>query len=87
LQKSNIFCTFAPDFENPFMSKREIDQSYFVSFCIEQYKHHASISGDEAAKLLFRTGVAEYLNDNFEVLHTQSRQWLMEEIDERIKQA
>jgi len=67
------------------MSKQELDKSYFVSFCIEQYKQHAGISGEAAAALLFDSGVAAYLSDNFEVLHTQSRQWLMEEIDERLK--
>lgn len=67
------------------MNKQEFDKAYFVSFCIEQYKHHTGISGEEAAERLFRAGIAEYLNDNFEVLHTQSVQWLMEEIDERFK--
>lgn len=68
------------------MSKKEIDKSYFVAFCIEQFKAHRGISGTEAAELLFSTHVAEYLNDNYDVLHTQSRQWLMEEIEERLKQ-
>lgn len=68
------------------MSKQELDKSYFVAFCIEQYKTHCGIGGAEAAELLFSTGVADYLNENFEVLHTQGRQWLMEEIDEKIKQ-
>lgn len=66
------------------MSKQENDRLYFVSFCIEQYKQHAGISGEQAAELLFRSGIAEYLNDHFVVLHTQSRQWLMEEIDNRL---
>lgn len=67
------------------MSQQDWDKSYFVSFCIEQYKQHAGISGEKAAELLFESGVAEYLSDNFEVLHIQSRQWLMEEIDDRLK--
>ena len=29
-------------------------------------------------------GVLDYLNEHFEVLHTQSRQWLIAEIDEFI---
>lgn len=66
------------------MSKQELNRAYFVSFCIEQYKHHAGISGEESAERLFRAGIAEYLHDNFEVLHTQSSQWLMEEINERL---
>lgn len=68
------------------MSKQEIDKSYFLSFCIEQFKQSRGISGQEAAEILYSSGIAEYLTDNFEVLHTQSRQWLMEEIEERLKQ-
>jgi len=66
------------------MSRQEIDKSYFVTFCIEQYKVHRGISGEEASELLFSSGVADYLNENYDVLHTQSCQWLMEEIDERL---
>lgn len=68
------------------VSKQELDKSYFVTFCIEQFKNHRGISGAEASELLFSTGITDYLNDNFEVLHTQSRQWLMEEIEERLSQ-
>ncbi len=63
------------------MPQSEIEKSYFVSFCIEQYKTAKNIDGVEAASLFFDSGVADYLANNYEVLHTQSRQWLMEEID------
>ena len=43
------------------------------------------MSGDEVVALFDRYEVLPYLEDNFEVLHTQSHQWLMEEIDELIK--
>lgn len=69
------------------MSKQEIDKTYFITFCIEQFKEHRGISGAEAAELLFASSITDYLSDNFEVLHTQSRQWLMEEIEERLKTA
>lgn len=64
------------------MSKQDQDRSYFIAFCIEQYKMIKGMSGTEVAQLFFETGVASYLVDNFEVLHTQSRQWLIEEIEE-----
>lgn len=35
--------------------------------------------------LFMQYGVDQYLIDNFDILHTQSSQWLMEEIDEYIK--
>ncbi|MCQ2244748.1 MAG: DUF3791 domain-containing protein [Bacteroidaceae bacterium] len=37
-----------------------------------------------AASLFFSSDVASYLADNFDVLHTQSRQWLIEEIDTKL---
>ncbi|MCQ2224591.1 MAG: DUF3791 domain-containing protein [Paludibacteraceae bacterium] len=66
------------------MSKEEFDKSYFLSFCIEQYKTMKGMDGADVASLFFERGVTEYLMDNFEVLHTQSRQWLLEEIDNYI---
>lgn len=64
------------------MSKQDQDRSYFIAFCIEQYKAAKGMSGTDVAQLFFEKGVATYLAENFEVLHTQSRQWLIEEIDE-----
>lgn len=63
------------------MSKTDQDKSYFLAFCIEQYKVAKGMDGAEVARLFFESDVASYLSDNFEVLHTQSRQWLLEEID------
>ena len=56
--------------------------SYFIAFCIEQYKTAKGLEGAEVAKLFFDKGVAEDLADNYEILHTQSHQWLIEEIDD-----
>lgn len=35
--------------------------------------------------ILAKYGVLDYLSEHFEVLHTQSRQWLLEDIDEFIE--
>ena len=67
------------------MNKRKLDIAYFLSFCIEQYKKEKGISGAEAAQLLQGYGVLEYLKEHFEVLHTQSKQWLLADIDVFIK--
>ena len=67
------------------MKDRELDIAYFLSFCIEQYAKKHQLNGDEVVSLFDRYEVLPYLEDNFEVLHTQSHQWLMEEIDELIK--
>ena len=56
--------------------------SYFIALCIEQYKTAKGLKGEDVAKLFFDKGVDNYLSANSEVLHTQSHQWLVEEIDE-----
>ena len=58
------------------------DIAYFLSFCIEQYKIFKGITGAEAMALLSEYGVLEYLAEHWEILHTQSRQWIIEDIDE-----
>ena len=35
--------------------------------------------------LFDKNGVSEYLIDNFEVLHTQSPEWILADIDEYIE--
>lgn len=63
---------------------KELDIAYFLSFCIEQYKNKHQMSGEEVAILFEQYGVLPYLEENFEVLHTQGHRWLMDEIDEWI---
>ncbi len=70
-----------------FMSKMSTptqDIAYFISFCIEQYKHLHHLSGEEAMEHLQHYGVLQYLANNYEVLHTQSAQWILEDMDEFI---
>ena len=67
------------------MDKRDTDILYFVSFCIEQFKMYKGLSGSETMKLFDQNGVTDYLANHFDVLHTQGAQWLVQEIDEFIK--
>ena len=67
------------------MDKRNLDIAYFLSFCIEQYKTEKGISGADAVQVLKLYGVLEYLAEHFDVLHTQSKQWLLADIDELFK--
>lgn len=67
------------------MNKRNQDIAYFVSFCIEQYKNEKHLSGTEAMLLLDKYKVLDYLSEHYDVLHTQGRQWIMEDIDEFIR--
>ena len=66
------------------MNKKNLDIAYFLSFCIEQYKEARQLSGAEAAEVFGRYGVLEYLEENYEALHSQSRGWILEDIEEFI---
>ncbi len=66
------------------MSKKQQDIAYFLSFCTEQYKNEKHMSGRDAMNMLEKYGVLDYLAEHYEMLHTQGRQWLMEDIDEFI---
>ena len=67
------------------MDKTKLDIAYFLSFCIDQYKEAKGLSGSEAMALLYEYGVLEYLAEHWEILHTQGRQWIIEDIDEFIR--
>lgn len=66
------------------MSKENQDRALFISFCIEQYKTAKGMTGEEAMHVLSRYKVLEYLNEFYDVLHTQGWQWILADIDEFI---
>ena len=66
------------------MDKMKLDTAYFISFCIEQYKNAKGMNGAEVMETFAQYGVLDYLNNHFEILHTQSRQWILEDIEEFI---
>lgn len=68
------------------MDKRKQDIAYFLSFCIEQYMNEKRLNIDETLALMTECRVLDYLTEHFEILHTQSRQWIIEDIDEYIKE-
>lgn len=68
------------------MSDKDLEATYFVSFCLEQYKHAKAKSGKETIEMFDKYGITPYLYSNYEALHTQSHQWITEEIDRIIKQ-
>lgn len=67
------------------MSRNEKDVALFVAFCIEEYGAAKKMSGEQVLDLFSRYGLVDYLSEFYEVLHTQGRQWLIEEIDEFIE--
>lgn len=66
------------------MDKKIQDVAYFISFCVEQYKKEKGLTGSETLSVLEHYGVLEYLSEHYEILHTQSRQWIMADIEEFI---
>lgn len=42
------------------------------------------MTGSQAFEELNQYGVLDYLTENYEILHTQSYQWILEDIDEFI---
>lgn len=52
----------------------------FIVFCIEIYKEKYNMSGEETYDLFSKYGVLDYLNEGFDVLHTEGEGWLMDDI-------
>ena len=67
------------------MDKKDKDIALFVAFCIEEYAAAKGLTGEQVLDLFSRYGVTDYLQQCFEPLHTQGRQWLIAEIDEFIE--
>lgn len=66
------------------MNNKQQDRAIFVSFCIEQYAKAKDMTTEVVVNLFERYGIAEHLCEFYDVLHTQGRQWLIEEIDKML---
>lgn len=53
----------------------------FVSFCIESFKVKHSMSGKDVANLFKTSGALEFIIDGYEMLHTQGKEYILEEIE------
>lgn len=54
----------------------------FVLFCVEMYAQRGGVSGAVVMKRFDETGVLSFLRNNYEVLHTQGRDYILSEIDQ-----
>ena len=52
----------------------------FVVCCMEIYKAEKNISGKEVYELFEKYGVLKYLQDGYDMLHTQGDSWLISDI-------
>ena len=61
---------------------KQLAKLEFVAFCSEQYKMATKQTGCEVEQMFSQQGVIKFLIDHYEVLHTQSAQFIQEEIVE-----
>lgn len=66
------------------IQKNYKDIALFVAFCIEEYGASKGMTGEQTLDLFSQYGVTDYLSRFYDTLHTQGRQWLIEDIDEFI---
>lgn len=66
------------------IQKHNDDIAYFIAFCIEIYKNDKKMRGRDASQLFNQTGLTEFLAENYEPIHTQSPQWILEELNKYI---
>lgn len=57
----------------------------FVIFCLEYYKQKNNLTGKEVYNIFEKYDVFEYLSEGYDVLHTQGKDWLMNDIEEFLK--
>lgn len=80
MRKKSYFCNIINE-NLPTMNKPDTIP-LFLSFCIEQYKHAHSLGGRQAMEKLAASGTLDYLATCYESIHTQSPEWIMEEIED-----
>lgn len=64
------------------MEKKEND---FIVFCIETYKNKMNTSGSEVYSLFEKYKVIDYLYENYDMLHTEGAEWLINDIQKFLK--
>ncbi len=53
----------------------------FVAFCIEMYARRHGISGEQAMRIFDEHGVSRFLLDEYEPLHSQGREAIVDDIE------
>ena len=53
----------------------------FAVFCLENYKTHRNLSGQEVSLLFERYGVFDYIREFYDVLHTTGYNYINNDID------
>lgn len=53
----------------------------FAIFCLEDYKLHRNLTGEEATKLFIQYGVFDYIREFYDVLHSTGHNYINNDID------
>lgn len=56
----------------------------FTSWCIEEYANKNNISGQNVANLFSETKILDFLSNHYDVLHTQSKAYIIATIEDFI---
>lgn len=76
--------------EQTLPKKQNIDANEleFVVFCIENVAVRLCVTGEEAYQLLIQDNdiLDEYIIPNFEILHTQSKEYIVNDIVDYMKE-
>ena len=72
-----------------YSTRRELGRNelLFVSFCIEMYARRHGIDGGDVLRLFDEKGVCDFLVDCYDPLHSQDREYILDEIELFLKGA
>jgi len=57
------------------------EELLFVSFCIEMYARRHGMGGGDVLRLFDEKGVCDFLVDCYDPLHSQGREYILDEIE------
>ena len=67
------------------MEQRDLKHPEFVIYCVETYKGRKTLDGKTAYERLKEAGAIEYIDGNYDALHTFGDEQIVWNIDEYIK--
>ena len=67
------------------MIENDLKHYEFVIYCVETYKGIKNLDGKAAYKLLKDAGAIEYIDNNYDALHTFGDENIVWNIDEYLK--
>ena len=67
------------------MPESDLQHMEFVMYCIETYKGKKNLDGKTAYQKLKESGAIDYIDSNYNALHTFGDEYLVWNIDEYLK--